>query len=328
LASNAINRVYHSSSILLPDGRILHAGSGDAGPDQRNAELFSPPYLFNGARPVITESPQAVRYGTTFTISTPQGSGITKVSLIGLGSTTHAFDMNQRFQRLSFTPQAGSLTISAPTNPNRAPPGPYLLFILNGSGVPSVGKIVKLGWDVGLPPPPPPPPPPSSSIVLSVTGRTDATKQYMTPAWSPATGTTVDLYRNGSLLASAPNSGSYDDSRTFVGAATYEYKVCEKGTNVCSNLRTVWFSGRTPAPIQLDLTAWNDATKRYLSLRWTGATGSTVDIHRNGKFIKNTPNTGRFTNTFTYVGPGTYGYRVCLAGTTTCSGVATLKFGG
>jgi hypothetical protein len=53
-----------------------------------------------------------------------------------------------------------------------------------------------------------------------------------------------------------------------------------------------------------------------------------VDIHRNGKFIKNTPNSGSFTNTFTYIGPGTYGYRVCLTGTATCSGVATLKFGG
>jgi hypothetical protein len=147
----------------------------------------------------------------------------------------------------------------------------------------------------------------------------------MTLAWSTAAGTTVDIYRNGSLLTSAPNTGSYSDSRTFVGAATCEYKVCE-AINICSNQRTVWFSARTPAPIRLDLTAWNDATKRYLRLRWTGASGSTVDIHRNGKFIKNTPNNGSFTNTFTYIGPGTYGYRVCLTGTTTCSAVATLKF--
>jgi hypothetical protein len=201
-----------------------------------------------------------------------------------------------------------------------------MLFILDGNGVPSVGRILRLGGEAG--PPPPPPPPPPSSIALSVTGRTDATKQYMSVAWSAATGARVDVYRNGVLLINTPNTGSYADLRTFVGAATYEYKVCEAGTNVCSNQRTVWFSGRTPAPIQLDLTAWNDATKRYLKLRWTGASGSTVDIYRTGQFLKNAANTGSFANTFTYVGPGTYRYKVCQAGTTTCSGEATLKFGG
>jgi hypothetical protein len=148
LASNAVPRVYHSTSILLPDGRILHTGSGDAGPDQRNAELFSPPYLFNGARPEITYAPQSAGYGTRVTVSTPQSAEITKVSLIRLGSTTHAFDMNQRFQWLSFTRLDGGLSISVPASPNRTPPGHYLLFILNGSGVPSVGRIIQVGSGV------------------------------------------------------------------------------------------------------------------------------------------------------------------------------------
>jgi hypothetical protein len=145
LASNAVNRVYHATSILLPDGRILHAGSGDAGPNQRNAELFSPPYLFKGARPVITGAPPGVGYGTPFTVTTPQAADIAKVSLIRLGSTTHSFDMNQRFQWLSFSQKTGGLTISALSSRNRTPPGHYLLFILNRSGVPSVAKIVKVG---------------------------------------------------------------------------------------------------------------------------------------------------------------------------------------
>jgi hypothetical protein len=148
LAANAIPRVYHSTSILLPDGRVLHAGSGDAGPDQRNAELFSPPYLFNGARPEITDLPDSVGYGTTFSVSTPQAAEITKVSLIRLGSTTHAFDMNQRFQWLSFTRQGGLLSVSLPDYPNRTPPGHYLLFVLNDSGVPSVGRIIWVGPQV------------------------------------------------------------------------------------------------------------------------------------------------------------------------------------
>jgi len=145
LASNAVPRVYHSTSILLPDGRVLHAGSGDAGPDQRNAELFSPPYLFNGPRPEITDAPQSVGYGATFSVSTPQAAEIAKVSLIRLGSTTHAFDMNQRFQWLSFTRQEGVLSVAVRGNPNRTPPGHYLLFILNGNGVPSVGRIIRVG---------------------------------------------------------------------------------------------------------------------------------------------------------------------------------------
>jgi hypothetical protein len=145
LASNAVNRVYHSTSILLPDGRILHAGSGDAGPDQRTAELFSPPYLFKGTRPTITGAPSFVGYGTSFNVTTPDAASIAKVSLIRLGSTTHTADMNQRFQRLSFTRNTGSLTISGPRNANRTPPGHYLLFVLNGNGVPSVARIVKVG---------------------------------------------------------------------------------------------------------------------------------------------------------------------------------------
>jgi galactose oxidase-like protein len=145
LASNTVNRVYHATSILLPDGRILHAGSGDAGPDQRSAELFSPPYLFKGDRPTITAAPSLIGYGVRFDLTTPDAANIAKVSLIRLGSTTHAFDMNQRFQRLSFTIKTGLLSISAPTSANRTPPGHYLLFILNGKGVPSVARIVKVG---------------------------------------------------------------------------------------------------------------------------------------------------------------------------------------
>ena len=145
LASNRVKRSYHSTSILLPDGRVLHAGSGDGAgaPNEKNAELFSPPYLFKGARPTISSAPSQVGYGTSFSVSTPQASGITKVSLIRLGSVTHGFDMNQRFQRLPFTRGTGRLTVSAPTSRPRTPPGHYMLFILNGNGVPSVARIIR-----------------------------------------------------------------------------------------------------------------------------------------------------------------------------------------
>jgi hypothetical protein len=150
VASNAVNRAYHSSSLLLPDGRVLHTGSGDAinvdgpAPDEKNAELYSPPYLFKGARPTISSAPTSATYNTTFAVGTPSPTGIAKVSLVALGSVTHAMDQGQRFMWLTFTRGAGQLNVTAPDNRNIAPPGYYMLFVLNGSGVPSVARIVRL----------------------------------------------------------------------------------------------------------------------------------------------------------------------------------------
>ena len=151
VASNSVNRSYHSTSLLLPDGRVLHAGSGGAtlpngqpAPDQKNAELYSPPYLFQGARPTIASTATSISYGSSFTVGTPDASGIAKVSLIALGSVTHAFDMNQRFTWLTFTRSGSNLAVNAPSSPNIAPPGYYMLFILNAAEVPSKAKIVRL----------------------------------------------------------------------------------------------------------------------------------------------------------------------------------------
>jgi hypothetical protein len=146
MASNAITRGYHGSSLLLPDGRVLNSGGGGGAgaPNQLNAELYSPPYLFKGARPTISSAPASVGYGASFRVLTPNASTITRVSLIRLGSVTHAFDENQRFQRLSFTADGTGLTVTAPTSGNRAPPGHYMLFILNGTGVPSIARIIQI----------------------------------------------------------------------------------------------------------------------------------------------------------------------------------------
>jgi hypothetical protein len=146
LASNAITRGYHGTSLLLPDGRVLNAGSGEGAgaPSERNAEIFSPPYLFRGQRPVVASAPSEVRYGAQFRIETPQAAAIAKVSLIRLGAVTHAFDQNQRFQRLTFTADANGLSVTAPSSSNRAPPGHYMIFILDGNDVPSLGKIIRI----------------------------------------------------------------------------------------------------------------------------------------------------------------------------------------
>jgi len=86
-----------------------------------------------------------------------------------------------------------------------------------------------------------PPPPPSSSVALTATGRSDATKQYMGLSWTGARGESVNVHRNGAFLRSSQNDGSYGNSRSFIGPATYRYKVCEQGSSVCSNTSTVVF---------------------------------------------------------------------------------------
>jgi len=150
LASNTVTRVYHSVSILLPDGHIVHAGSGDAevegfpAPSQRNHELFSPPYLFKGARPIITAAPASVGYGQTFSVATPNAAQVTAVRWIHLGSVSHAFDFSARANTLSFTISGGNVEVTAPLLPRLAPPGHYMLFVLNRNGVPSVGKIIRI----------------------------------------------------------------------------------------------------------------------------------------------------------------------------------------
>lgn len=146
LASNQVTRVYHSTSLLLLDGRVLHSGSGEGagGPNQENYEIFSPPYLFKGAQPTIASAPATVGYGQQFSVGTPNGTDIAKVTLIRLGSVTHAFDANQRFLSLSFSASSGSLSVTAPSNGNLAPPGHYMLFIVNADGVPSVARVVRI----------------------------------------------------------------------------------------------------------------------------------------------------------------------------------------
>jgi hypothetical protein len=147
LASNRVTRVYHSTTLLLPDGRVLHSGSGDgpALPRELNAEIFSPPYLFHGSRPSIDGAPEAVAYSQQFFVTTPDAPRVVRATLLRLGSVTHGFDQNQRFLELPLRRAGGSLMVTAPESGTLAPPGHYMLFILNGNGVPSKARIIRIG---------------------------------------------------------------------------------------------------------------------------------------------------------------------------------------
>ena len=158
LANSSVIRVYHSVSLLMPDGTVLHGASGNAmvknaqgqtvpAPDEMSHQIFSPPYLFkslNRSRPTITSAPASVGYTQTFSVVTPYAAQITEVRWIRLGSVTHAFDAGQRANTLIFSQTATGVDVTAPANANLAPPGYYQLFILNRNGVPSVGRVVKI----------------------------------------------------------------------------------------------------------------------------------------------------------------------------------------
>jgi hypothetical protein len=157
VASLQNGRLYHSTAILLRDGRVLMAGGGaypaGGATDQKNAEIYSPPYLFKGARPTISSSPASVTYGSSFTVNTPDAARIASVSLIRTPSVTHGFDQNQRFMRLNFTAGSGSLTVTAPPGASTAPPGDYMLSVVDTTGVPSVSSILDLSGPIDTTPP-------------------------------------------------------------------------------------------------------------------------------------------------------------------------------
>ncbi len=146
LPSASVPRQYHSVAILLPDGRVwTESGTTNLVYFEPRIEIFSPCYLFAGSRPTISDTPTVGTYGGTITIPTPDAASITSVSLLRLGNTTHHFDFENRLIWLQIqSTTSSSVVVSAPINSNIAPPGYYLIHVLNSSGIPSAGKIIHI----------------------------------------------------------------------------------------------------------------------------------------------------------------------------------------
>lgn len=153
-------RLYHSVSLLLPDGTVWVAGGNpQRGTYEPHMEIYSPAYLFNAdgtraTRPTITStSSSVIGYGGAFQVQTPDAANISNVVLMRNGAVTHAFDMDQRYVGLSFTIGSGVLNVTGPPNGNIAPPGYYMLFILNNAGVPSIAAMVQISVSANDVPP-------------------------------------------------------------------------------------------------------------------------------------------------------------------------------
>ena len=149
-ASGNRARLYHSVAMLLPDASVLVGGGGAPGPQNNtNIELYFPPYLFNAggvlaARPTINTAPSVLDIGKTFKLQVDNGASVGRVVMAKTGSVTHSWNMEQRFVELTFTRNGNELSVQAPTRAGDAPPGFYMVFVLNSAGVPSVAKIARM----------------------------------------------------------------------------------------------------------------------------------------------------------------------------------------
>ena len=143
-------RLYHSGALLLPDARVLVHGCGAPGPlTNLNVEIYTPPYLLNPTgtlmpRPSIVLAPDTIKIGENFSVGFSNATSISRVTMVKTGSVTHSVNMDQGFLDLGFTRVGSMLNVAGPRRATDAPPGYYMLFVINSKAVPSIARIVRI----------------------------------------------------------------------------------------------------------------------------------------------------------------------------------------
>jgi hypothetical protein len=309
LASAAKYRGYHSFALLLPDGRVLSAGGqmnqfGQA--NGSNAEIFSPPYLFNSTggnatRPTITSAPGSVVYGQQALIGT--SDSIARVSWIRLGAVTHAFNQEQRFVPLSFTAASGGVNVTFPSSANISPPGYYMLFLLNAAGVPSVAKIIKIG-------------PGTTGGTATISG-----KITNISTGGAVSGATIS-YSGGSTTSSS--TGMYSLS----GVAPGTYKVTASRTGYLSRSTNITVTAGQSATLNFQLATAGKIAGTVKTSSGAALASATVKV-TGGSIATTVTLTTSSTGTYStsWIPVGNYTVTVSKTGYTTASKSATVSTG-